>query len=62
MTPLPLPPPGARPAGAPLVARDAYGSRFLVAAPSGYEADAPDHWYAWDVDACWVVSVVAGTP
>jgi hypothetical protein len=48
----------ARLVGVPLVARDAYGSRFLVAAPFGYEADAPDHWYAWDVDACWVVSVV----
>lgn len=53
---------GARPVGAPLVARDAYGSRFLVAAPFGYEAGVPDHWYAWDVDACWAVSVTgAGT-
>lgn len=62
VTPLKLPVSGARPAGIPLVARDAYGSRFLVAAPFGYEADVPDHWYAWDVDACWVVSVAgAGT-
>jgi hypothetical protein len=53
---------GARPVGVPLVARDAFGSRFLVAAPFGYEADVSDHWYAWDVDACWVVSVTgAGT-
>ncbi len=34
MTPFPPPALGARPAGAPLVARDAYGSRFPVAAPS----------------------------
>ena len=62
VTPLRLPVSGARPAGIPLVARDAYGSRFLVAAPFGYEAGVPDHWYAWDVDACWVVSVAgAGT-
>lgn len=33
-----------------------------MAAPFGYEAGVPDHWYAWDVDACWVVSVTgAGT-
>jgi hypothetical protein len=62
VTPLRLPVSGAQPAGVPLVARDAYGSRFLVAAPFAYEADEPGHWYAWDVDACWVVSVVgAGT-
>jgi hypothetical protein len=62
VTPLRLPVSGAQPTGAPLVARDAYGSRFLVAAPFGYEADVPDHWYAWDVDTCWVVSAVgAGT-
>jgi hypothetical protein len=61
-TPLKLPVSGARPVAVPLVARDAYGSRFLVAAPFGYETDVPDHWYAWDVDACWVVSVAgAGT-
>ena len=62
VTPLTLPVPEARPAGVPLVARDAYGSRFLVAAPFAYESGVPDHWYAWDIDACWVVSVVgAGT-
>ena len=38
--------------GEAVVARDAYGSRFLLA----------DHWYAWDVDSCWLVTVVgAGT-
>ena len=53
---------GARPVGVPLVARDAYGSRFLVAAPFGYEAGVPDHWYAWDIDACWTLTVAsAGT-
>jgi hypothetical protein len=50
---------GARPTGVPLVARDAYGSRFLVAAPFGYEADVPDHWYAWDIDTCWTLSVAS---
>ncbi len=55
---------GCRPAGAPLVARDAYGSRFLVAAPFGYgqdqggSGDGPDHWYAWDIDWCWTDTVV----
>jgi len=57
--PVTFPVSGPRPAGISLVARDAYGSRFLVAAPFGYEADVPDHWYAWDVDTCWVLSVVA---
>ncbi|HEY1627317.1 MAG TPA: hypothetical protein VGG16_26350 [Streptosporangiaceae bacterium] len=56
-TSLSLPVSGVLPVGVPLVARDAYGSRFLVAAPFGYEADLPDHWYAWDVDGCWEVSV-----
>jgi hypothetical protein len=60
VVPHPRPPVAeARPVGVPLVARDTYGSRFLVVAPFGYEADAPDHWYAWDVDACWLLSVVA---
>ncbi|MBO0801538.1 MAG: hypothetical protein J2P25_00470 [Nocardiopsaceae bacterium] len=68
------PVPEARPAGTPLVARDAYGSRFLIAAPfaysgppSGETADGEtaggdaiaDHWYAWDVDMCWIDMVVA---
>jgi hypothetical protein len=49
---------GGRAAGDPLLARDAYGSRFLVVAPFGYEGAAPDHWYAWDIDACWILNVV----
>jgi hypothetical protein len=49
---------GARPAGSPLVARDVYGSRFLLAAPFAYDEGAPDHWYAWDVDLCWITVVV----
>jgi hypothetical protein len=49
---------GSRPAGEPLVARDAYGSRFLLTAPFSYDGGAPDHWYAWDVDACWMDVVV----
>jgi hypothetical protein len=40
--------------GAPLVARDAYESRFLLVAPFG------DHHYAWDIDACHHVAVLAG--
>jgi hypothetical protein len=50
--------------GEALVARDAYGSRFLLAVPfSGGEAPGDGgHWYAWDVDTCWLVTVVgAGT-
>jgi hypothetical protein len=42
----------ARLAGDPVFARDAYGSRFLLAAPFGYGQDEPDHWYAWDIDMC----------
>jgi hypothetical protein len=49
---------GCRAAGDPLVARDAYGSRFLLAAPFGYHGQAPDHWYAWDIDSCWILTVV----
>jgi hypothetical protein len=52
------PPEGSRPAGETLAARDAYGSRFLLAAPFGYGSDAPDHWYAWDIDVCWIDVVV----
>ena len=53
-----------RVAGGPLVARDAYGSRFLVTAPFGYgqaqggSREQPDHWYAWDIDWCWTDMVV----
>ena len=58
-----------RPTGAPLVARDSYGSRFLVVAPFGYSSGEAghsggeaDHWYAWDVDTCWMdMLVAAGT-
>jgi len=48
---------GCRAAGDPLVARDAYGSRFLLVASFGYGGEAPDHWYAWDIDSCWIVTV-----
>jgi hypothetical protein len=48
---------GCRAAGEPLVARDAYGSRFLLVAPFGYDGEAPDHWYAWDIDSCWILTV-----
>jgi hypothetical protein len=44
-----------------LVARDAYGARFLLIAPfsdPGQPAD-PDHWYAWDLDWCVDGLVVA---
>jgi hypothetical protein len=50
-----------RPAGEPLVARDAYGSRLLLMAPFSYGGGAPDHWYAWDIDLCWIALVV-GSP
>jgi len=49
---------GSRPAGDPMVACDAYGSRFLLVAPFGYDGEAPDHWYAWDIDSCWILDVV----
>ncbi len=49
---------GARPAGDPLIACDAYGSRFLLLAPFGYDGEEADHWYAWDIDACWLLNVV----
>jgi hypothetical protein len=49
---------GCRAAGEPLAARDAYGSRFLLVAPFGYDGEAPDHWYAWDIDWCWIETVV----
>jgi hypothetical protein len=49
---------GAQAAGDPLIVRDAYGSRFLLVAPFGYDGEAPDHWYAWDIDSCWILTVV----
>jgi hypothetical protein len=52
------PPRGSRPAGEPLAARDVYGSRLLLVAPFSYGAGAPDHWYAWDIDLCWIAVVV----
>ena len=48
---------GCRAAGDPLVACDAYGSRFLLVAPFGYDGEATDHWYAWDIDSCWILTV-----
>lgn len=52
---------GSRPAGELLAARDVYGGRFLIVAPFSYDEDAPDHWYAWDIDLCWIaVAVGAG--
>jgi hypothetical protein len=44
-----------------LVARDAYGDRFLLAAPFSEPGQpaAPDHWYAWDLDWCAYGLVVA---
>ena len=47
-----------RPAGESLAARDAYGSRLLLMAPFSYDGGAPDHWYAWDIDLCWIAVVV----
>ena len=49
---------GSRPAGEPRVAGDAYGSRLLLTAPFGYDGGVPDHWYAWDIDLCWIDVVV----
>jgi hypothetical protein len=51
--------------GRALVARDAYGSRFLLAMPFGLDntpgdtQQTPGHWYAWDIDACWITTVVS---
>jgi hypothetical protein len=49
---------GWRPAGEPLTVCDMYGSRRLVLAPFSYDGGAPDHWYVWDVDLCWIDVVV----
>jgi len=38
---------GSRAAGNPLIACDAYGSRYLLVAPFGYDGEEVDHWYAW---------------
>lgn len=45
-------------AGDPVFARDAYGSRVLLTAPFRYGGDEPDHWYAWDIDLCWLGVIV----
>ena len=55
-----LPADGCRAAGNPLIARDAYGSRFLLVAPFGYDHESTDHWYAWDIDSCWLLTVAGG--
>jgi hypothetical protein len=49
---------GWRPAGEPFTVCDVYGSRRLVLAPFSYDGGAPDHWYAWDIDLCWIDVVV----
>lgn len=49
---------GSRPAGEPLIASDVYGSRRLVVAPFSYDGGGADHWYAWDIDLCWIDVVV----
>ena len=49
---------GARPAGNPLIGCDAYGGRDLLVAPFGYDGEEVDHWYAWDVDSCWILYAV----
>lgn len=52
---------GWRPAGATLITCDVYGSRRLIMAPFSYGDGTPDHWYAWDIDLCWIaVAVGAG--
>ena len=48
---LPQMPTGPTITGPVLWTRDAYGSRFGVAAPFR-TADGPDRWYLWDIDGC----------
>jgi hypothetical protein len=48
---LPQTPTGPTTTGPVLWTRDAYGSRFGVAAPFR-TADGPDRWYLWDIDGC----------
>lgn len=56
---------GFRPAGQPLVARDAYGSRLLLVAT--FTLNQPPiqndsaHCYAWDIDTCFLSTVVAAS-
>jgi hypothetical protein len=28
-------------------------------APFGYDHESTDHWYAWDIDSCWLLTVAA---
>jgi hypothetical protein len=49
--PLPVTPPGPTITGPVLWTRDAYGSRFGIAAPFR-TTDGPERWYLWDIDAC----------
>jgi hypothetical protein len=68
----PITEPAFQPTGEFLVARDAYGGRFLVVAeftqvkaPVQNDSDNPPtpcHWYAWDVDWCSEDIVVAAGP
>jgi len=30
----------------------------VLVAPFSYDGSAPDHWYAWDIDLCWIDEVV----
>jgi len=59
-------PAACQPTGELLLARDAYGTRFLLAAsfipndPS--PSRAPSHWYAWDLDWCATANVMAAGP
>jgi hypothetical protein len=48
---LPATPTGPTITGPVLWTRDAYGSRFGVAAPFR-TADGPERWYLWDIDGC----------
>jgi hypothetical protein len=49
---LPPLPDGPAVAGQALWTRDAYGSRFAIAALFPTSGGGPDRWYLWDIDAC----------
>lgn len=59
-------PPAYQPTGEFFLARDAYGTRFLLAAafiPNGPSPSrTPSHWYAWDLDWCSMGNVMAAGP
>jgi hypothetical protein len=59
-------PPDYQPTGEFLLARDAYGTRFLLVAsfiPNGPSPSVqPSHWYAWDLDWCAMANVMAAGP